>query len=198
MPKQTFFNLPDDKKQRIIDATFDIFINEEYKNVNIRDIAKKANISIGSFYQYFYDKDDLYLYFFNSVEKKYLDKQLEKTTSLILGTETVPMEEVCTEREIEFNRTWYKVPIEVMQKFYFGEYSKDLNACLMDELMEYKKTGKLKDSVDIEFVFHFYVTSMFNILAYFREHNITDDNERLKIKKKYFLDYFLNGIMRDE
>ncbi|MFO1445034.1 TetR/AcrR family transcriptional regulator [Bacillus sp. Bva_UNVM-123] len=197
MPKQTYFNLPPEKKQRIMDATYEIFITENYEDVNIRDIAKNAGISIGSFYQYFYDKDDLYLYFFNCIEKKYMDKQKEKTSSILFGKETVPIEEVCTKIEIEFNRTWYKVPMEVMQKFYFGEYSKELDAPLMDELMEYKNAGKLKDTVDIQFIFHLYATSMFNILNYFRENNITDENERLEIKQKYYKDIFLNGILKD-
>jgi len=197
MPKQTYFNLPPEKKQRIMDATYEIFIKENYEDVNIRDIAKNSGISIGSFYQYFHDKDDLYLYFFNCIEKKYMEKQKEKTSSILFGKETVPIEEVCTKIEIEFNRTWYKVPMEVMQKFYFGEYSKELDAPLMDELMEYKNAGKLKDTVDIQFIFHLYATSMFNILIYFKENNITDENERLEIKQKYYKDIFLNGILKD-
>ncbi|TCJ01028.1 TetR/AcrR family transcriptional regulator [Cytobacillus praedii] len=197
IPKQTFFNLPDEKKQKIIDATYNIFIYEKYEDVNIRDIAKKAGISIGSFYQYFHDKDDLYLYFFTCIEMKYMDKQKEKTSSILFGKETIPIEEVCTQIEVEFNRTWYKVPMEVMQKFYFGEYSRELHACLMDELMEYKNAGKLKDSVDTQFIFHLYTTSMFNILNYFRDNDITDENERLEIKKKYYQDIFLNGILKD-
>ncbi|KPU43178.1 HTH-type transcriptional repressor KstR2 [Oxobacter pfennigii] len=198
MPKKTFFNLPPEKKQRIIEATYDMFIDEKYENVNIREIASRSGISIGSFYQYFNDKDDLYLYFFNDIEKKYRARQKEIMDSILLGMETVPIEEVCTEKEIAFNRTWYKVPMEVMQKFYFGEYSKELNASLMDELIEFKKAGKLKDSVDIEFIFHFYATSMFNILTYFREHNITDENEKLELKRKYYKDIFLNGILKSE
>lgn len=69
MPKKTFFNLPIDKKQKIIDAAYDLFIENDYKDVNIRSIAKKAGISIGSFYQYFDDKDDLYLFLMTEIEK---------------------------------------------------------------------------------------------------------------------------------
>ncbi|KYG90046.1 hypothetical protein A0U40_07335 [[Bacillus] sp. KCTC 13219] len=197
MPKQTFFNLPEEKKQRIVDVTYEIFTNTKYEDVNIRDIAKKSGISVGSFYQYFHDKDDLYLYFFTCIEKKYMDKQKEKTSGILFGNETVPIEDVCTEEEIAFNRSWYQVPMVVMQKFYFGEYSKYLHAFLMEELIEYKKAGKLKDSVDIDLIFHLYTTSMFNILNYFKDNNITDENERLSIKKKYYQDIFLNGILKN-
>ena len=197
MPKQTFFNLPDDKKEKIIHEAYAIFIAEDYEKVNIRNITSKADISIGSFYKYFYDKDDLYLYLLSNIEKKIYAKEKEKTGYFLMDSEVIPIEEICTQEEIEFNRTWYKVPTEVMMKFYFGEYSRELNSIVMDELIELKNSGKLKDSVDVEFVFHFYVTSMFNILIYFREHNITDEGEKLKIKKNFYTNLFLTGILKD-
>ncbi|SHK06003.1 TetR/AcrR family transcriptional regulator [Paramaledivibacter caminithermalis] len=198
MPKKTFFNLPPEKKQKIIDATYDIFIAEEYENVTIRGIASKAGISIGSFYQYFHDKDDLYLYLLTDIEKRIMTKQKEKYGSVFLEKESVSLEEVCTKKEIDFNRTWYKVPIEVMRKFYFGEYAKELNSFVMDELIELKNSGKLKDSIDIELIFHLYVTSMFNMLIYFRDQNITDEDEKFEIKNNFYTDIFLNGILKAE
>ncbi len=198
MPKKTFFNLLPEKKQKIIDATYDIFINEKYENVTIRGISSKAGISIGSFYQYFHDKDELYLYLQTNIEKKYYAKQKEKFGNLFLRKEAISLEEVCTKKEIDFNRTWYWVPIEVMRKFYFGKYGKELNSFIMDELIELKASGKLKDCVDIQLIFHFYVTSMFNMLIYFREHNITDEDEKFKIKTNFYKDILLNGILKAE
>ncbi|MCP5095829.1 MAG: TetR/AcrR family transcriptional regulator [Chloroflexi bacterium] len=62
MPKQTFFNLPDDKRQMILDLAIDEFAEHSYKDASISKIVKKASIAKGSFYQYFNDKQDLYLY----------------------------------------------------------------------------------------------------------------------------------------
>lgn len=59
MIKQTFYNLPDAKRQRIINAIVDEFANTESEKVSINRIVKAANISRGSFYQYFDDKLDL-------------------------------------------------------------------------------------------------------------------------------------------
>lgn len=132
MPKKTFFNLSPDKKQRIIDAVYDLFIEEDYEKVNIRAIAKRAGISIGSFYEYFYDKDELYLYLITSIEKKIYAKEKEQKGKILFIKDHIPLEEVCTEKEIKFNRTWHKVPVEVMRKFYFGKYNKELNKFLLD------------------------------------------------------------------
>ena len=62
MPKQTFFNLADKKRQRITELAIAEFANADYDNASISNIVKRAKIAKGSFYQYFEDKRDLYLY----------------------------------------------------------------------------------------------------------------------------------------
>lgn len=62
MPYQTFFNLPEDKRTRLVDAIMDAFAENDYKNVSVSGIVKAAGVSKGSFYQYFEDKADCYLY----------------------------------------------------------------------------------------------------------------------------------------
>ena len=67
MPKETFFNLPEEKKQRIVNAAIDQFSKTHYSNVTIDAIVKGAGIPKGSFYQYFENKDDLYIYLFTDL-----------------------------------------------------------------------------------------------------------------------------------
>ena len=59
MIKQTFYNLPEDKKKRIVDAIVKEFAESPTEKVSINRIIKVADISRGSFYQYFDDKVDL-------------------------------------------------------------------------------------------------------------------------------------------
>ncbi len=198
MPKQTFFNLPSDKRNKIIDAAYDVFIENDYEDVNIRMITSRAEISIGSFYQYFQDKDELYVYLMSDIEKKIYAKEMEKNGYFLMDSEIIPIEEICTPKEVAFNRTWYRAPVEVMMKFYFGKYSKELNSHVMDELIGLKKSGRLKDFVDLDFTFHIYATSMFNIQIYFRDNNIKDEEKRLRIKRDFYIKWFLDGILKDE
>ena len=67
MPKQTFFNLPDEKREQILDVIIDEFAENDYANVSISRIVANAGIAKGSFYQYFEDKDDLYGYLFDLI-----------------------------------------------------------------------------------------------------------------------------------
>lgn len=62
MPKQTFFNLPDQKRKTLIQAAKKEFARAPYSEASIANIIKEAAIPRGSFYQYFEDKEDLYDY----------------------------------------------------------------------------------------------------------------------------------------
>ena len=62
MPNQTFFNLPPKKRQLITELSIVEFANSDYENASISNVVKQAKIAKGSFYQYFEDKKDLYLY----------------------------------------------------------------------------------------------------------------------------------------
>jgi TetR/AcrR family transcriptional regulator len=65
IPKETFFNLPEEKRRKITDIAIDEFADNPYKSVSVSKIVKRAGIAKGSFYQYFEDKADLYLYLVN-------------------------------------------------------------------------------------------------------------------------------------
>lgn len=60
MPKPTFFNLPDDKKQLILDVAIEEFIQQGFDAASISKMVQRAGIAKGSFYQYFEDKQDLF------------------------------------------------------------------------------------------------------------------------------------------
>lgn len=62
MPKETFLNLPQEKKEKIFREAIREFGEQGYEKGNISNIAKGAGIAKGSLYQYFHDKKGLYMY----------------------------------------------------------------------------------------------------------------------------------------
>ena len=62
MPSQTFLNLDSSKQKKLIDAAMHEFMTVPYTEVSINQIIANAEISRGSFYTYFLDKDDLFSY----------------------------------------------------------------------------------------------------------------------------------------
>ena len=76
MPKQTFFNLPAEKRKRVIDAAKEVFYHTSYEEASINQVIKLAGIPRGSFYQYFDDKADLYGFLCHRIAFRWL-KQLK-------------------------------------------------------------------------------------------------------------------------
>lgn len=198
MPTTTFHNLPELKKNKILSIATDLFIDYKYEELNIRQMAREMEISIGSFYKYFDDKDDLYLHLLILTEKKVLEAELTKRGTILKDDNYIPISEILSEKEISLNNTWYDLPMDVMRKFYFGPYAKELNHLAFEDFLNYHKQGKLKDNLDIDFVYFIYITVMFNIQIYFRENNIKDISEKLRIKRSFYGTIFLNGILNSD
>lgn len=80
MPTQRFLNLPYEKREKIKKAAIREFSHFSFSDVSINQIVKEADISRGSFYTYFEDKDDLLsylLYNFQESCKRWFFRKLE-------------------------------------------------------------------------------------------------------------------------
>lgn len=73
MPKPTFINLEKDKQKRIMEACFDEFSRYTFSEASINRIIKDAQISRGSFYQYFESKEDCYLEVLSQIAIRKMD-----------------------------------------------------------------------------------------------------------------------------
>lgn len=74
MPFERFINLPQDKKRRIIDAALKEFARVPFQEISINRIIQDAEISRGSFYQYFEDKTDLQTYLLSDFRNQISEK----------------------------------------------------------------------------------------------------------------------------
>lgn len=72
MPTSTFFRLPEEKRQRLLDAAWAEFIRVRYVDVSINRIIQDAQIPRGSFYQYFADKEDLFYYLLGDMRSYFI------------------------------------------------------------------------------------------------------------------------------
>ena len=198
MPKSTFFNLSEEKRQRIINATIDEFIENSYENVLISNIAKRSEIPVGSFYQYFYDKDDLYLYLFFEIDLKIIDICHKENVNYIYLNDDVNIDisKHMTKKELAFYDTWYYVPNDVMRKFYFGEYDDRLFDICRRSMEKFKEEGRLREDVDFEYLLYIYVTSTFNIYMFCKKNNIDDEKKRMELKNKFFETIIADGIFK--
>jgi AcrR family transcriptional regulator len=73
LPKQTFLNLPDEKRKVIIDAAIDEFAEYGLENASTNRIVANSGIAKGSFYQYFEDKQDVFMYLLTILESEKME-----------------------------------------------------------------------------------------------------------------------------
>lgn len=67
MPNPTFFHLPEAKRKRLMDAVWQEFSSVSYMDASINKIIQTAEISRGSFYQYFSGKQDVFTYILQTI-----------------------------------------------------------------------------------------------------------------------------------
>lgn len=58
--KEAFDKIPEEKRKRILEAATTEFADYGFENTSIQQIAKKAEISVGSVYKYFENKEELF------------------------------------------------------------------------------------------------------------------------------------------
>jgi AcrR family transcriptional regulator len=62
MPKPTFFNLKEEKRQKIENSAIKEFAARGFHGARLNNIVEEAGIAKGSFYQYFEDLEDVYMH----------------------------------------------------------------------------------------------------------------------------------------
>lgn len=82
MPKDTFFHLKEEKREKIEKALINEFSKGALEKASISNIVAEAKIPRGSFYQYFENKEDAVKYVvhkYSKIEKNKLSDFLEET-----------------------------------------------------------------------------------------------------------------------
>jgi AcrR family transcriptional regulator len=85
MPTERFLNLNPSKKNRIEAALIKEMMKHSYEHINLSNVIREANISRGSFYQYFINKHDFYfyiLYELGQIKSSYMNIDLLQDASI--------------------------------------------------------------------------------------------------------------------
>lgn len=67
MPEKLFYELDEDKRNRIVNAGLGEFAQNSYNEASTNNIVKAANIGKGSLFKYFNNKEDLYFHILDYV-----------------------------------------------------------------------------------------------------------------------------------
>ena len=207
MPKQTFFNLSNSKQERIIQAAVDEFGAHPYLKTSINRIIKKAEISKGSFYQYFNNKKDLYKYILDQVTEakmKFLGEKMknyqeldffEMLRELFVGgiqfKKEYPLYSEIGDRILNSNNESLKEEIYAESKPKSNEFFEQL-------LNEAVQEGEIDPKIDINFTAFLLTDFSISIVNYFFENHNPDNIDEIMDYVDKMLYIMKNGIAKGD
>ncbi|MBI5951143.1 MAG: TetR/AcrR family transcriptional regulator [Chloroflexi bacterium] len=158
MPKQTFLNLPEEKRQAVIDAAIDEFADYGFEASSINRIVANSGISKGSFYQYFEDKMDVFKYLMDVLaneKTEYYKGKHPPSTNL----DTFEYFRWMIKTGMEFNSSYPRLVqavsrVLLAEGLYYGkdfiEYHKMATDGISMMVKQAMENGEVDPSVDVE------------------------------------------------
>lgn len=158
MPKQTFLNLAEEKRQTIINAAVEEFADYGFESASINRIVANSGISKGSFYQYFDDKMDVFHHLMDSIgeEKREFFKDKHPPS---MGQGVFEYFRWAMKLGMEFNSSNPRMVQAIsrvlfVEGLYYGklfeEFQKQTTDALEIMIKQAMKLGEIDPSVDVE------------------------------------------------
>ncbi len=190
MPKQTFFNLPDEKRSQIMDAAIDEFAEYGLENASTNRIIANSNISKGSFYQYFEDKQDVFDHVMTMLTEEKIaffeDKQPSKN-----NLDTFEYYRWLIKTGMEFNSTNPSLVqaitrVLLVEGQYYGKhfekYREQSTQALKVMIEQAMQRGEMDPSVDMELAIMVMETWNNALVSYFLKEGLKQDDIMLWVR----------------
>ncbi|QBD78149.1 TetR/AcrR family transcriptional regulator [Ktedonosporobacter rubrisoli] len=170
MPKKTYFHLSEEKRGRIFDAALQEFATHSFSEASINQIIKNADIPKGSFYQYFANKEDLYLYLLETVANEFAEP-LKHEQEISQEADVFEVIKLTTREffELEHIKPEY-IEIRMRMEVDTNEFIKKIRKASAErytKLIERdKERGLIKPDADAEIIVN--MISSFSLNEYYR------------------------------
>lgn len=203
LPKDTFYNLSEEKRNKIIDSIISEFENNSYENASINRIVSNAGISKGSLYQYFNDKKDLYRYVINLIveeKMKYITPVMKNPDKHDFFTLIRDM----YKSGLEFakdNPRYLNIGNVLLSDVNSPLYQEIIkgNIGKSNEIFEYLiqqgiDRGEIRENINIKLIAHLISDMNVSIVEYYRKNVSKDWDEGIFIILDELLDFLKRGI----
>ena len=183
-----------DKKTALFNAGRELFLDKGFKAVNVSDITKRSNLSVGTFYNYYSSKQELFS------EIYYEENERSKKEIL----DNIDINDDPTKVMIKFLNEIKNKSNLILDEWYKGEVVGDLEknylikkddsnnyvySFLKELLKNWRKDGKLKDEID-----DVQIMKLYKMIIYLDTHKEDSevDTETLFLLSKLII----NGVTR--
>ena len=195
MPKQTFQNLPEDKKKKILEAAKNEFSRVSVTEASINNIVTRANIARGSFYQYFESKEDLLLFMVNEASdevKKMVDKKIKEKGD-IFETFIFFYDKIIKTCKGNKDKKFYKTVfanLRANDNIILGKAKEEI----YDSLIKNTDTSQFKNKEDLNIII-----DMLNAITRWTIIQTVTSNNQIDIRDKFIkqIEYVKMGILKN-
>ena len=206
MPKETFKNLKEEKRKKIEKAALSEFSKYGYFNSKISRIAKKSEISVGSFYQYFDNINDLFMQIFTIIADRkiqYIKDELASNTDQSFegkvramyagGIKFALNEPDCFKVANTFKSLKNTPVFEKIMKYYMKSDSTDF---LVNLIEEGQKNGEIKEDLNVELFTSLLANVQLSVIEYIGLFDSTEQftEENMKRMSDIAVDILFHGI----
>lgn len=195
------------KHHSLIDAAFEEFIDKSFDDASLNTILKNANISKGSFYYHYSDKEDLYISIMKQVaeiKKEFLASWMQKNQINIEGLNIFEILKETGRVSLEFGALYpkyYKLGIRLL-----NEKNKDIKKKIISDLGEseydnalrpmienaYKKE-ELRVDFSFEFIMRIFIFLFTNYYEIFPD-EYEKDLDSMLINYDNFIEFLNSGL----
>ena len=206
MPKATFFNLPEEKRQAILDAALEEFAAYSYEQASVNRIVARAGIAKGSFYQYFEDKRDLYFFLLQQAgeaKMAYLAPTMERAQDKDFFTLLRELYAAGIQFAVE-NPGYAELGKRLMESKGAPIYAEVMaaNAAAANEFFETLlrnaiERGEVRADIDVSMFAHLIVALNTLVVEYYLEHVARDYDGRLLQVLDPFIDFLKHGLAKE-
>ncbi|MFN5060335.1 MAG: TetR/AcrR family transcriptional regulator [Chloroflexota bacterium] len=150
MPSETWWNLDESKRLAIIQASVIEFAQANFAQASLSQIVKQVGIAKGSMYQYFADKEDLYLYIV----------QLASDHMMAEIQQRIPLSILATGDVFKILREYFAITVNVAQEYPYE--SSLIQRALQDSGAQLAKVQAIGISIQRAFVVDLVNTALAN------------------------------------
>jgi AcrR family transcriptional regulator len=203
MPKQTFFKLSVDKRNRIKSVALAEFSQHSFSKSSINRIVENTGIAKGSFYQYFVDKLDLYQYILQCIAEEKIT-YIQKYTAELSSGDFFDYLKATYSSGIAFaidHPVYAKIGIfllkedEKTQKLIFGDLMSTGEDFVKNMILKGQENGSIRQDISADFVA--FIINKLNLASTEYLKSKTFDDEFYKNYEEFsnsIIDLIKNGI----
>jgi len=188
-----------DKKQDIFNSAREMFYYKGFKETNVADIAKHAGIAVGTFYNYYDSKEQIFFEVLmkeNEKQKKSMLESIELNSDdpAALVNELVS-QNLRAMNENPILREWNNEELVNKLERLFYEYKgiesigKFYESMAIKQIRKWKNEGKLREDMDDEFIL-----ALLNSVHYVDIHKADLGVQHFPQLIQYLIEFIMKGL----